>query len=107
MKFYCTTFWWDVCCTGNYLFFFVNGWSGLKEYIGANPALKLESATTVVQSKISHVSVSSGDYDDAEVQDQFYDAIAADSSSSSEDEESDNDEHDNKVFHFLPLLHQQ
>ncbi|GMY35702.1 protein ENHANCED DISEASE RESISTANCE 2 isoform X1 [Fagus crenata] len=70
--------------------------AGLKEYIGANPALKLESATTVVQSKISHVSVSSGDYDDAEVQDQFYDAIAADSSSSSEDEESDNDEHDNK-----------
>jgi hypothetical protein len=83
----------------------VNGWSGLKEYIGANPALKLESVTTVIHSKISDVSLSNGEYEDSEVQDEFYDAIAADSSSSSEDEGSDNDEvDDKKVFSFLPLL---
>ncbi|XP_075643264.1 protein ENHANCED DISEASE RESISTANCE 2 isoform X3 [Castanea sativa] len=70
--------------------------AGLREYIGANPALSLESATTVVHSKISDVSVPIGEYEDGEVQDEFYDAIAADSSSSSEDEESDSDEHDNK-----------
>ncbi|XP_059455586.1 protein ENHANCED DISEASE RESISTANCE 2-like [Corylus avellana] len=70
---------------------------GLKEYIGANPALKFESVTTVIHSKISDVSFFNSEYDDAEVQDEFYDAIAGDSSSSSEDEESDNDEeHDNK-----------
>ena len=92
----------------NFFFFFLaNGWSGLREYIGANPALNLESATTVVHSKISDVSVPHGEYEDTEVQDEFYDAIAADSSSSSEDEESDSDEHDNKVFPFLPLLHQK
>lgn len=83
----------------------VNGWSGLKEYIGANPALKVESVTTVIHSKISDVSLSNGEFEeDSEVQDEFYDAIAADSSSSSEDEGSDNDEeHDKKVFSFLPL----
>jgi hypothetical protein len=85
----------------------VNGWPGLKEYIGANPALKFESVTTVIHSKISDVSFSNGESEDAEVQDEFYDAIAADSSSSSsEDEESDNDEeHGKKVLSFLPLLH--
>ncbi|KAK7840094.1 protein enhanced disease resistance 2 [Quercus suber] len=86
----------DVQKSTLFFYFFANGWSGLREYIGANPALSLESATTVVHSKISDVSVSSGEYEDAEVQDEFYDAIAADSSSSSEDEESDSDEHDNK-----------
>ncbi|KAE8126128.1 hypothetical protein FH972_020873 [Carpinus fangiana] len=72
--------------------------AGLKEYIGANPALKFESVTTVIHSKISDVSFSNGEYEDAEVQDEFYDAIAGNSSSSSsEDEESDNDEeHGNK-----------
>lgn len=105
MKLYCTICRSDVCCNGSY-FFFANGWSGLREYIGANPALNLDSATTVVHPKISDVSLPSGEYD-AEVQDEFFDAIAADSSSSSEDEESDSDEHDNKVFPFLPLLHQK
>ncbi|KAK1578845.1 hypothetical protein Q3G72_033554 [Acer saccharum] len=64
--------------------------SSLKEYIGANPALKVESSTMVVQSKHSNASSSSGDYEDIDVQDQFYDAIAA-ASSSSEDEDSDDD----------------
>ncbi|XP_062158230.1 protein ENHANCED DISEASE RESISTANCE 2-like isoform X2 [Alnus glutinosa] len=70
--------------------------AGLKEYIGANPGLKLESVTTVIHSKISDVSLSNGEYEDSEVQDEFYDAIAADSSSSSEDEGSDNDEEPDK-----------
>ncbi|EXC12518.1 hypothetical protein L484_012330 [Morus notabilis] len=63
--------------------------SGLKEYISANPALKFEVATTVVKSKISHVSPPNGENEE-EAQDEFYDAIGGDSSSS--DEESDDDE---------------
>ncbi|KAB1199008.1 Protein ENHANCED DISEASE RESISTANCE 2-like [Morella rubra] len=69
---------------------------GIKEYIGANPCLVYESSTTVVHSKLSDVSLSNGEHEEGEVQDEFYDAIAADSSSSSEDEESGNDEHDKK-----------
>ncbi|XVE97523.1 hypothetical protein REPUB_Repub03eG0026900 [Reevesia pubescens] len=65
--------------------------AGLKEYIGANPSLDCESSTMVVQSKLSDVSTSSSEFEDVEVQDEFYDAIAGDSSSSSEDEESEND----------------
>ncbi|XP_021275787.1 protein ENHANCED DISEASE RESISTANCE 2 [Herrania umbratica] len=62
--------------------------AGLKEYIGANPSLKWESST-IVQSKLSDVSISSGEFEDVELQDEFYDAIAGDSSSSSEDEDSE------------------
>lgn len=67
----------------------LNNDSGLKEYIAANPALHHENATTIVHSKISDVSVSNTEYED-EAQDEFYDAITAESSSS--DEESDGDE---------------
>lgn len=67
--------------------------SGLKEYIGANPALKFESSTTVIQSKLSEVSVSNAEFEESEVKDEFYDAMSADSSSSDE-------ELDNKVFLF-------
>lgn len=70
--------------------------AGLKEYIGANPALKFESVTTVSHSRVSDVSVANSECDDTEVQDEFYDAIAASSSSSSEDEGSDEDEDYNK-----------
>ncbi|KAF5469621.1 hypothetical protein F2P56_013679 [Juglans regia] len=72
--------------------------AGIKEYIEANPAFKHESATTVVHSKMCDISMSIGEYDeyeDAEMQDEFYDAIA-DDSSSSEDEESSNGEHEKK-----------
>lgn len=70
--------------------------AGIKEYIGANPCLVYESSTTVVHSKLSDVSLSNGEHEEGEVQDEFYDAIAANSSSSSEDEESGSDEHDKK-----------
>ncbi|KAL2338480.1 hypothetical protein Fmac_012926 [Flemingia macrophylla] len=63
--------------------------AGLKEYIAANPPLHHENATTIVHSKISDASISSTEYED-EMQDEFYDAITADSSTS--DEESDDDE---------------
>ncbi|KAK9268362.1 hypothetical protein L1049_000111 [Liquidambar formosana] len=70
--------------------------AGLKEYIGANPALTVESTTTVVHPKFSDVSLSNSEYEESEVQDEFYDAIASDSSS--EDEDSDEDEEsDEKV----------
>ncbi|KAK1434748.1 hypothetical protein QVD17_00498 [Tagetes erecta] len=69
----------------------LNQVSGLKAYISANPALTCESSTTLVDTKTSDVSGLIGEFEDAEVADEFYDAIAADSSSSSssDDEEED------------------
>ncbi|KAI4335601.1 hypothetical protein L6164_014235 [Bauhinia variegata] len=67
--------------------------AGLKEYIVANPGLSHEYATTFVQSKLSYASISSPEYENIEVQDEFYDAIAADSSSSDEDSISDEELH--------------
>ncbi|XP_071910866.1 protein ENHANCED DISEASE RESISTANCE 2-like isoform X2 [Coffea arabica] len=61
----------------------------LKEYVGANPALTAESPTTVIHSKISDVLESNGELEVAEAPDEFYDAIAGDSSS--EDDNSDDD----------------
>ncbi|KAK7304773.1 hypothetical protein VNO77_42660 [Canavalia gladiata] len=73
--------------------------AGLKEYIGASPALHQQNATTVVHSKISDASMSTVQFVDTEVQDEFYDAIAAASSS---DEESDEDkELDQVSFNLL------
>ncbi|KAL0334066.1 UNVERIFIED_CONTAM: protein ENHANCED DISEASE RESISTANCE 2-like [Sesamum angustifolium] len=68
--------------------------SGLKEYIGANPALTSESSTTIIHSKVSDFSGSNSEFEDAEGADEFYDAIAGDSSSS--DEDSDNEIEVNK-----------
>ncbi|XVE53694.1 hypothetical protein DITRI_Ditri03aG0023200 [Diplodiscus trichospermus] len=65
--------------------------AGLKEYIGANPSLNCKSSSMFVQSKVSDVSTTSGEFEDVEVADEFYDAIAGDSSSSSDDEESEDD----------------
>ncbi|KAM7265417.1 hypothetical protein ACFE04_003100 [Oxalis oulophora] len=63
--------------------------AGLKEFIGANPALKFETAT-VVHSKLSNDSPNSSiDFDDSDRQDEFYDAVSSETSS---DEDSD-DEH--------------
>lgn len=68
--------------------------SGLKEYIGANPALASVSSTTIVHSKSSDFSENS-EYEVAEGADEFYDAT--DDSSSSEDEDNDNDDKNNQV----------
>lgn len=72
---------------------FVNGKSGLKEYIGANPAFKYETSATVVQSKFPDVP--NGEYVDEEIEEQFYDAT--DSSSDEEESDDDDEEQDNKV----------
>ncbi|KAI3694749.1 hypothetical protein L1987_77719 [Smallanthus sonchifolius] len=64
----------------------LNQVSGLKAYISANPTLTCESSTTLVDTKTSDVSGLIGEFEDAEVAEEFYDAIAADSSSSSDDE---------------------
>ncbi|XP_021899211.1 protein ENHANCED DISEASE RESISTANCE 2 [Carica papaya] len=66
--------------------------AGLKEFIGANPALKYESSTTVLHSKLPDISSSMDDYEDVQVQDQFYDAT----DSSSEEEDSDDDQEQDK-----------
>lgn len=71
---------------------------GLKEYIGANPALTFESSTVVVQSKTSGVSMSSNELEDAMGSDEFYDAIGTDSSSS--DEDSDDEVSSKQVCRF-------
>ncbi|KAG8367537.1 hypothetical protein BUALT_Bualt16G0082200 [Buddleja alternifolia] len=67
----------------------LNQVAGLKEYVGANPALASESSTTIFQSKVSDDSESISEFEDAEAADEFYDAIASDSSS--DDEDSDNE----------------
>ncbi|XP_019197995.1 PREDICTED: protein ENHANCED DISEASE RESISTANCE 2-like isoform X1 [Ipomoea nil] len=65
--------------------------SGLKEYIGATPALTFEASTVIVHSKTSDVSMPNGECEGEEGADQFYDAIAVESSSSSSEDESDNE----------------
>ena len=63
------------------------------------------SATTVVHSKVVHVSISNGENghgEETEAHDEFYNAIAGDSSLS-EDEESDDEEVDQKVFQSFLL----
>lgn len=81
----------------------LNNVSGLKEYIAANPALHHENGTTIVHSKLSDASISSAEYED-EMQDEFYDAITADSSTS--DEESDDDQKlVLQVFLILPICY--
>nr|GLL20333.1 protein ENHANCED DISEASE RESISTANCE 2-like isoform X2 [Ipomoea trifida] len=49
--------------------------SGLKEYIGATPALTFEASTVIVHSKTSDVSMPNGECEGEEGADQFYDAI--------------------------------
>ncbi|KAM5551614.1 protein ENHANCED DISEASE RESISTANCE 2-like [Rosa sericea] len=76
--------------------------AGLKEYIAANPALKFKSAASVIQSKVSPVSVSSGESEadpahDDPAHDEFYDAMSADSSSSDEDSDTEFKNKDAKV----------
>ncbi|XP_010542087.1 PREDICTED: protein ENHANCED DISEASE RESISTANCE 2 isoform X2 [Tarenaya hassleriana] len=66
--------------------------AGLKEYIGANPAFRYETSATVVQSRFSDLST--GEYEDEEVEDHFYDAT--DSSSSDEEESDEDDDKRNK-----------
>uniref|UniRef100_A0A1J3CIU7 Protein ENHANCED DISEASE RESISTANCE 2-like n=1 Tax=Noccaea caerulescens TaxID=107243 RepID=A0A1J3CIU7_NOCCA len=66
--------------------------AGLKEYIGANPAFKYETSTTVVQSKLSDVP--NAEYVDEEMEEQFYDAT--DSSSDEEESDEDDEEQDKK-----------
>lgn len=81
----------------------VHHYSGLKEYIGANPNLKSGSSTMVIHSEFSDASSSIGDYEAEEgVHDQFYDAIASDSSSSEDEESDDGNEIPQKVL-FFPL----
>lgn len=83
--------------------FLESQFSGLKEYVLANPGLNFETLPTVVRSKISDVSITNSDYDDGEPQDEFYDAIAADTSSSEDD--SDNDKAPgNKVVLFFIVI---
>lgn len=69
------------------------GISGLKEYIGANPAFKYETTATVVQSKLRDVP--NGEYVDEEMEEQFYDAT--DSSSDEEESDEDDEDQDKKV----------
>jgi hypothetical protein len=80
---------------------------GLKEYIGANPALHQQDVVTVVHSKISSISLSGAEYENAEVQDEFYDAIAAESLTSDEESDEDDDNVENKVSSYISCQLQQ
>lgn len=63
--------------------------AGLREYFGANPALISDSSSPTVHSKISYISSDQAAFEECEVKDEFYDAIANDDSL--EDEDSDDD----------------
>lgn len=63
--------------------------AGLREYFGANPALRSDSSSTIVPSTISDISSAHAAFEDSEVKDEFYDALA--SEDSLEDEDSDDD----------------
>ncbi|XP_068651507.1 protein ENHANCED DISEASE RESISTANCE 2-like isoform X2 [Aristolochia californica] len=64
--------------------------SGLREYFEANPALTSDSPSAIVQSNISTDSISSlSDFEDPEIKEEFYDALAADQAL--EDEDSDDE----------------
>lgn len=67
--------------------------SGIKEYVGANPALASVFSTTIVHSKSSDLSGSNSEFEDAEGADEFYDAT----DDSSSDEDDNDNENDNKV----------
>ncbi|OWM65799.1 hypothetical protein CDL15_Pgr015224 [Punica granatum] len=71
-----------------------DGTYSLKEYVEANPVLKSEAAAAFSQVKVSDLSSSNSDYEDINGEDEFYDAVSADSSSS---EGSDDEETDEKV----------
>ena len=64
--------------------------AGLKEYIGANPELHQQDSLTVGHSKVPSISMSRDEYESSEVQDEFFDAIAAKSSTSDEESDEDN-----------------
>ncbi|KAF8400559.1 hypothetical protein HHK36_013858 [Tetracentron sinense] len=66
-----------------------DGAYSLREYFGANPTLTFDSSTTVIHPSISDASGASSDFEDAEGNEEFYDAIAA--YSASDDEDSDNE----------------
>ncbi|KAK2450533.1 ENHANCED DISEASE RESISTANCE protein [Trifolium repens] len=70
--------------------------AGLKEYIGANPALHQQDVVTIVHSKISSISCSGAEYENVQVQEEFYDAIAAESLTSDEESDEDDDNVENK-----------
>jgi hypothetical protein len=74
---------------------------GLKEYIGANPALHQQDVVTIVHSKISSISCSGAEYENVQVQEEFYDAIAAESLTSDEESDEDDDNVENKVSSYL------
>ncbi|XP_058114159.1 protein ENHANCED DISEASE RESISTANCE 2-like isoform X2 [Magnolia sinica] len=69
--------------------------AGLREYFGANPALTVDSPTAVDHSKFSNVSGASGELEDSETNDEFYDAIAADMSLEDEDSDESDDSDNN------------
>lgn len=79
---------------------FSNHDSGLKEYMGANPTVQHKYAASFHRSRLSDIPISCTEFEDEDVHDEFYDAIAADSSS--DEESDDNEDHDQKVS--LPLL---
>lgn len=74
-------------------------YSGLKEYFGANPVSISDSSSPTVHSKISYISSDHAAFEESEVKDEFYDAIANDDSL--EDEDSDDDVELSKV---VPII---
>ncbi|XP_010245529.1 PREDICTED: protein ENHANCED DISEASE RESISTANCE 2-like isoform X1 [Nelumbo nucifera] len=59
--------------------------AALKEYFGANPALTCDFSTNILHSKSSNSSGINNEFEDGKVNEEFYDATAADSLCKDED----------------------
>eukprot|EP00252_Welwitschia_mirabilis_P000858 TRINITY_DN10836_c0_g1_i1.p1 TRINITY_DN10836_c0_g1~~TRINITY_DN10836_c0_g1_i1.p1 ORF type:complete len:747 (+),score=140.44 TRINITY_DN10836_c0_g1_i1:155-2395(+) len=63
--------------------------AGLREYFGANPGLNLDPSVLTVDTDLKKNSDVSGEFEEAETNEEFYDALAAESQMEDEDSEDD------------------
>lgn len=72
--------------------FFLFELPGLKQYLEANPSFTSDSPSTYVHSNYCGASIDGADFEDCDLNDEFYDALAK--VDSLEDEDSDDDDND-------------
>lgn len=82
--------------------------SGLREYFAANIALTSDSPATIIEPRSSDIASSPAEFEESDINEEFYDAIA--DGETLEDEDSDNDDVevpkvvlDNRIFKSIIL----
>ncbi|XP_020276988.1 protein ENHANCED DISEASE RESISTANCE 2-like isoform X2 [Asparagus officinalis] len=71
--------------------------AGLKQYLEANPSFASDSPSTYVHSNYSGASIDDADFEDYDLNDDFYDALAKVDSLEDEDSDDDNNDVENKA----------